>query len=334
MDATEDSPAASPFHSGEIELQRALGVADRMDRFGRRVIRAAMPDQHRDFFQQLPFVVVGTVDALGDAWATLLAGEPGFLHAPDARQLTINATGDPGDPAMKGQKADDAVGILGIELHSRRRNRMNGTIAAIGQEGFTVTVEHSFGNCPQYIQTRNWHRSEHPVTPARAEHLIELDEPARALIGAADTFFVASYVDLADGRRQVDASHRGGRPGFVRVDASGKLTIPDFAGNHHFNTLGNMLRNPRAGLVFVDFESGDMVQLTGDAAVVLDSPDIAAFQGAERLWTFVPRKLVRRRAALPLRFEFLDWSPRSLMTGDWAQAEQRRKAADCPIPDI
>ncbi|WP_341710779.1 pyridoxamine 5'-phosphate oxidase family protein [Erythrobacter sp.] len=328
MHSNDEIPAGSPFHSGEIELQRKLGVAERMDQFGRRVIRDHMPEQHRDFFEQLPFLVAGTVDATGDVWATLLAGEPGFAHSPDPRQLTITLPIDTNDPAISGEEAGGAIGILGIELNTRRRNRMNGAIASIGEGGFSIAVEHSFGNCPQYIQTRNWHMVRRSDRVVPAEQLTALDDAARVMITGADTFFVASYIDLPDGRRQVDASHRGGKPGFVRIDAQGKLTIPDFAGNLHFNTLGNFLRNPRAGLVFVDFDNGDMLQLTGDAEVILDSPDIAAFQGAERLWTFVPRKLVRRKAVFPLRFDFLDWSPNSLMTGDWEQAEQRRKAAE------
>lgn len=328
MDPNDVSPTASPFHSGEVELQRQLGVAERMAKFGQRVIRDFMPDQHRDFFEKLPFLVAGTVDASGDAWATLLAGEPGFAHSADPQQLSLAVPRDSNDPAMSGQGQGGAIGILGIELHTRRRNRMNGAIAALGDSGLTIAVEHSFGNCPQYIQTRNWHMAERGMEAATVEQISTLDEAACAMISAADTFFVASYVDLPDGRRQVDASHRGGKPGFVRIDDTGRLTIPDFAGNLHFNTLGNFLRNPRAGLVFVDFANGDMLQLTGDAEVILESPDIAAFQGAERLWTFSPRKLVRRKAAFPLRFDFLEWSPNSLMTGDWDQADQRRKAAE------
>lgn len=329
MSANDEMPTASPFHSGEVELQRSLGVAERMEQFGRRVIRDHMPDQHRDFFEQLPFVVAGTVDRAGDVWATLLAGEPGFIQSPDPRHLKLNLPMDPSDPTTIALTKSDAIGLLGIELHSRRRNRMNGAIRAAGENGFTVEVQHSFGNCPQYIQTRNWKMvaANERVAPTADFHT-SLDDAARETISKADTFFVASYIDLEDGLRQVDASHRGGKPGFVRIAEDGMLTIPDFAGNLHFNTLGNFLRNPRAGLVFVDFNNGDMLHLTGVADVVLDSPDIAAFQGAERLWTFMPTKIVRRKAAFPLRFDFLDWSPNSLMTGDWEQAEQRRKAAE------
>jgi ferredoxin-NADP reductase/predicted pyridoxine 5'-phosphate oxidase superfamily flavin-nucleotide-binding protein len=160
------------------------------------------------------------------------------------------------------------------------------------------------------------------------EDLSQLDSPARAMIGAADAFFVATYADREE-RRQVDVSHRGGKAGFVRIAEDGTLTVPDFNGNLFFSTLGNIVLNGKAGLVFIDYGSGDMLQMTGDAAVVLDSPEIAAFQGAERLWTFRPHRILRRPGALALRWSFREdgWSPSSLLTGDWAQAADRLQAA-------
>ncbi|PFN80693.1 FAD-binding oxidoreductase, partial [Bacillus sp. AFS076308] len=122
-----------------------------------------------------------------------------------------------------------------IELHTRRRNRLNGRVSAVTASGFGVTVEQSFGNCPQYIQLRQF-RSVPLTDPSSrvAQHLTELDDAARTMIVDADTFFVASYVDV-DGQRSVDVSHRGGQAGFVQVEGN-RLTIPDFAGNLHFNT--------------------------------------------------------------------------------------------------
>jgi ferredoxin-NADP reductase len=156
-----------------------------------------------------------------------------------------------------------------------------------------------------------------------------LSPRAKAMITGADTFFVASYFDREDGHRQVDVSHRGGKPGFVRLADDGTLTIPDFAGNLFFNTLGNILVNGRAGLVFADFDTGDVLQLAGDAEVLLDSRETAAFQGAERLWRFTPRRIAYRAGALPLRWKARSEgaSPNSLMTGDWDQVAERLKAA-------
>lgn len=320
----------SPFHVGEVALQASLGVAERMANFGARMIRDFMPDQHRQFYAQLPFVVLGAVDAAGDVWATLMAGEPGFIASPDPHTLSFAHTPDPRDPGTAGLGEGAAVGLLGIELHTRRRNRMNGRVQGLDAGGFAVVVEHAFGNCPQYIQQRDWQMVRDPADHRDLPSAIDIvpeDPLVATLIGQADTFFVASYVDDAEGRH-VDASHRGGKPGFVRVNADGSLTIPDFAGNLHFNTLGNFLVNPKAGLVFPDFETGDLLHMTGVAELVLDSPEIAAFRGAERLWTFRPRRAVLRRGALPLRFTFRreGWSPNSLMTGDWQQASRQLAA--------
>lgn len=321
---------ASPFHKGEIAMQTSVGVAEKMEQFGGRVIRTFMPDQHRAFYAQLPFAVLGTVDEAGDCWGTLIAGQPGFIQSLDEVTLDVNIGPKPQDPAWAGMKDGAAVGILGIELHTRRRNRVNGSVRMSPTGGFSVTVEHAFGNCPQYIQLRDAEFVREPGAedelPA-ADILTLADPRARTLIEAADTFFVTSYVEDEAGRH-IDASHRGGKPGFVRINADGSLTIPDFAGNLFFNTLGNFLLNPKAGLVFPDFETGDLLQLTGDAEVVLESPDIAAFEGAERLWHFRPRRIVLRPAALPIRFTFQaeGWSPNSLMTGNWDQAQRRRDA--------
>ncbi|SAK55891.1 pyridoxamine 5'-phosphate oxidase-like FMN-binding protein [Caballeronia glebae] len=322
----------SPWHRGEIAIQKAFGVDERMDGVGRRVVRDYMPDQHRQFFAQLPFIVAGAVDEHGDPWATLLAGHPGFMHTRDSKTLSMSRARDPHDPADAGMSDGASIGLLGIEMHTRRRNRLNGVIHRDGANlGFDVAVEQSFGNCPQYIQLRDFEFVRDPAVPSPVEPLVldALSPRARAMIAGADTFFVASYFDREDGHRLVDVSHRGGKPGFVRLSDDGALTIPDFAGNLFFNTLGNILVNGRAGLVFADFETGDLLQLTGDAEVLLDSPEAAAFQGAERLWRFTPRRVLYRAQALPLRWKARGdgASPNSLMTGDWTQVAERLKAA-------
>lgn len=313
----------SPWHAGERQLQEQVGVAARMEAFGRKVIRTWMPDQHREFYQQLPFMLFGAVDADGRPWASVLEGAPGFARSPDPQHLRFSSLPAADDPA---QLADgEPVGLLGIELHTRRRNRLNGHVANLAPDGFELTVDQAFGNCPQYIQLRQFQRvplADPASRPAR--HLAALDDAAVALIASADTFFVASYVD-ADGQRAVDVSHRGGQPGFVRVEGN-RLTIPDFAGNLHFNTLGNLLLNPKAGLLFIDFSTGDVLQLSGRTEIILEGPQIEAFQGAERLWTFEVEKLVRRPAALALRWRFDGMSPNSLLTGNWAEADARLQA--------
>ncbi|MGV1768464.1 2Fe-2S iron-sulfur cluster-binding protein [Rhizobium rhizogenes] len=318
------------WHEGETFIQEKLGVKERMAAVGQRVVRDFMPDQHRDFYTQLPFVVLGSVDQAGDAWTTFIEGQPGFMSSPSPVVLDIAATRDSSDPASEGLSDGMPIGLLGIEMHTRRRNRMNGFVSTI-DGGFRIDVDQSFGNCPRYIQLRDFAFERQPGQSfnGEVEHLPVLDDQARAIILEADAFFVASYVDRED-RRQVDVSHRGGNAGFVRIGDDGVLTIPDFDGNLFFATLGNILLNGKAGLLFVDFATGDMLQMTGKAELIFDSPEIAAFQGAERFWTFKPTRIVRRRNALALRWAFQKdgWSPSSLMTGNWQQAADRLRATE------
>lgn len=324
-----NATTASPWHRGERELQQSVGVAERMEVFGRQVIRDFMPEQHRAFYRQLPFLVIAAVDATGDPWATLVEARTGLAQSADARHLQINALPGQGDPAGDALRPGDGIGVLGIELHTRRRNRVNGRVVARDDRQLTLQVEQAFGNCPQYIQARSVTFSADPAEPftGHAEVLSTLDPEANAMIRAADTFFVASYVDPEGdaGRRQVDASHRGGKAGFVRIDGD-VLTIPDFAGNLHFNTLGNLRVNPRAGLLFIDFANGDLLQLTGRTDLVLTGDEVSSFQGAERLWRLHVDKAVRRRGVLKLRWRPGEVSPNSLLTGSWEDALARQQA--------
>lgn len=322
---------ASPWHEGELELQRSIGVVDQMDVVGRRVLRPFLLDQHREFFPLLPFIAIGAVDPDGLPWATIRAGKPGFLHSPDPLFLAIEARRDWTDPAERGMENSDSIGLVGVDLVTRRRNRLNGTVQRQSERRFEVAVAQSFGNCPRYIQSRHFEFVRDPEVSTSRQAVISdaLNDEARRLIADADTFFVASYADQGEHGRQVDVSHRGGRPGFVRIDTDGALTIPDFNGNLFFNTLGNFVVNPRAGLLFVDHHTGVMLQVSGKVEIILNSPEIAAFEGAERLWRVFPEKVVLRPGALALRWTFAEngFSPDSLSTGTWTEAEQRMEAA-------
>lgn len=322
---------ASPYHRGEQAMQARAGLRDRVERGGRRMIRDFMPDQHRELFEKLPFLIVGSLDAAGRPWASILVGRPGFIATPDPRRLRVTAAPLPGDP-LRDNLADGApLGLLGIELATRRRNRVNGRARQVEAQGFTVEVDQSFGNCPQYIQARHAEPvavgDEPPAAPGPIEPAM-LSPRARALIGAADTFFIATAF-FAGGLAQsagraagegADVSHRGGWPGFVRVDATATasvFTVPDFRGNAFFNTLGNLAVNPRAGLLFIDFTRGDALLLTGTAEVIWDGPELAAFAGAERLLRFTVERGLWIDGAVPSRWSAPEFARELERTGSW-----------------
>jgi predicted pyridoxine 5'-phosphate oxidase superfamily flavin-nucleotide-binding protein len=314
----------SPFHDGERAVQERAGVRDRIERLGGRMIRDFMPEQHRLFFEEQPFVVAGSLDGEGRPWASVLTGLPGFVSTPDDRTLRIEGGVTPGDPLASNLRAGVALGVLGIEPDTRRRNRANGMVTATDTDGFTVRVTQSFGNCPRYIQARAPRFSRDPTTPSVrsvSEEGSVLSARAATIVAEADTFFIASASararapgfagEQADGQG-VDVSHRGGRPGFVRSVVDGGetvLTFPDYMGNFLFNTLGNLQANPHAGLVFPHFESGDVLTLTGDTHIVWSGPELSAFEGAERLVRVRVRSGKLLCAALPFTWSHAELAP-------------------------
>ena len=201
-----------PFHAGELAVQERLGVLEEIGPWASKVVRPFLPDQHRAFYRELPFLVAAARDQQGRPWATLLTGPPGFTRAPDARHLLIDARPLPGD-ALEGQlDAGVELGLLGIELATRRRNRVNGRITRVGPEGLLLEVGQAFGNCPQYIRERAWQWAEPDAETPCAVRSPILTERMRARIRAADTFFIASgHRGEGDTAAYgMDASHRGG----------------------------------------------------------------------------------------------------------------------------
>jgi len=315
----------SPFHAGERAIQERIGVRERLERQGRQMVRAFLPAQHRAFYAGLPWLLVASADAQGRPWCSALCGGPGFLPSPDPGHLRVGALPHAGDPLSGNLALGAYLGLLGLDPATRRRNRLNGRVIAVDHDGFLVAVDQAFGNCPQYIQAREPAPAELQPWPGPAETLGALDGPAMDLIARADTFFVATRAEPAGddpATAGLDASHRGGRPGFVRVEAEQQtLLIPDFSGNLHFNTLGNLLLDPRAGLLFPDFETGELLHVTGEAEIIWDGPQVLAFRGAERLWRFRVSEGVRRPGALPLRWALVEPSPNLDATGTWAEAD-------------
>lgn len=304
------STLEGPFHAGEVALQTASGMRERMAAVGSKVIRDYMPDQHRELFETLPTLFVGALDAAGQPWATVLHGPPGFVLAPDSRSLRMSKYPARDDPARAALRVGAPVGLLGIELRTRRRNRANGWIAAAEDDAWSVSVHQSFGNCPKYIHAREPRASlERAPEPALREER-RLSDDARALIASSDTMFIASTSAerlvpnqlVTEAGAGVDVSHRGGPVGFVEIvrgQEGDELRIPDYAGNSMFNTLGNLLVWPLAGLLFLDFTQGHILQLTATASLRTYEAELERFPEALRVLTLAVRGGWLRRAAVP-----------------------------------
>jgi predicted pyridoxine 5'-phosphate oxidase superfamily flavin-nucleotide-binding protein len=303
-------PSTQPrtmFHDGEHAVQRRAGVERVAAQVG-RTISSRISHDHAEFLRDQTFVVVAGRDDGNRVWASLLTGPPGFAQALDERRLLLTANLTAGDPlAVTFGSTRRPIGILAIEPDTRRRIRLNGT-AEHTAEGILVTVSETFGNCPKFIQRRVRAQPLPPAPTPRHQAGLTLDTGQVALVRGADTFFIAS----SHPERGADASHRGGRPGFVEVSADGaSLRFPDYPGNRMFQTLGNLAVDPRAGLLFVDWERGSALRLTGRARLVWDELEISTRPAAERLVDFEIDAIIEHDQSLPERWELIEPSRRN-----------------------
>lgn len=302
----------SPFHKGELAVQKRMGVRDQVAPFAARVIRDHMPDQHRIFYNSLPLIFVGAVDKSGWPWATVMVGEAGFMTSPDPQRLNVQASLSPDDPLRKAIVPGSDVGLLGLQLETRRRNRMNGHIERIDTDGMSILVHQAFGNCPQYIHRRSV--ASKPMSDPSDVKPIESDTlqgRAAQLVARADTMFVATSYEVSGGSVSsgADVSHRGGRPGFVEMLDERTIIFPDYSGNNHFNTVGNLVMNPKVGFLFIDFDTGDLVYVSGEAEIIWDGNEVSARPGAQRVVKCNVRSVRHLPHAVDLAFDFVDYSP-------------------------
>ncbi len=300
----------TPYHDGELQVQERVGVLHEGAQ-NARVIQDSIIKGALRFIGQLPMAVFGSLDQEKNVWASVLLGKPGFIQAEDERMVTFDLTTighNPQDPFWTNIQVNSEVGLLAIELASRRRLRINGSITRESDALLWLQVKESYPNCPQYIQRR------HPTIQPNGFHVApftstsgEVLGPAqRAIIAKADTFFVASVHP----ERGVDASHRGGNPGFVTLIDDQTLRIPDYPGNSMFNTLGNFTVNSRAGLIFLDFESHRTLQLTGRTEILYDVDGTEEETGGtNRHWQLHIERWVESGHATQSGWSLLDYSP-------------------------
>jgi uncharacterized protein len=99
----------------------------------------------------------------------------------------------------------------------------------------------------------------------------------RAFIERVPMFFLAT----ADAGGWPDCSYKGGQPGFVRVVDESTVAFPSYDGNGMFRSLGNVLVNPKVGMLFVDFERPNRMRINGIASLHDDDELLSSFEGAQ-----------------------------------------------------
>lgn len=327
------------FHQGEIALQKKLGIDKEIGERTNGFIRSYMPEQHRQFFTSCPFTVLALVDDEGYPIAMPIWGEDDMIESPSPTQLRFHLP----DEVLKMIEsalnldviAGSKIGIVGIEYATRRRNRLNGTISHATDGNLTVLVDQSFGNCPQYIHKRNTTKKRRLAKDGLLENntsdnvnmktktINTINARARSTIESAETFFIASRHNSLgqEANEGLDVSHRGGKPGFINVKGN-MITFPDFSGNKFFNTLGNILLDPRVGILFWDNETGDLFFVKANAKVEPIESEAAVlkralFKGAERFVSLSVISVTHIAGIYPYSHEITEMSPYALQTGDW-----------------
>ncbi|KXJ97087.1 hypothetical protein Micbo1qcDRAFT_155852, partial [Microdochium bolleyi] len=156
-----------------------------------------------------------------------------------------------------------------------------------GEVQVAFHVLETLGNCPKYLNKKHitphvpspeliYHSSAQQ--PAAGEGGVVLPPAARELLDRADMFFLSSK----HGTESMDVNHRGGPPGFMRVSQQerrddGKTTTttttslvyPEFSGNNLYQTLGNLRRDPQVGICVPDYDTGNVLYVTGTAEVLI-----------------------------------------------------------------
>ena len=299
----------NPFHEGELLVQQQAGETVKGEQNGRIIADSILQGAFKFILQQ-PMVILGSVDEKQNVWASILLGHPGFIRAVDPQTVELDlkqAFKHSGDRLWRNINHENRIGMLFIELATRRRLRINGAIAQNTPDRISLQVLESYPNCPKYIQRRHLSFKighELKQTQMQSGQILTLQQ--QAWIELADTFFVASFHSI----RGVDISHRGGNPGFIQIVDRQTIRIPDYNGNGMFNTLGNLIINPRAGLIFIDFERSRTLQLSGRANILWDlESDRYPTGGTKRYWDFKIEQW--QETDLPILFncEFIDYSP-------------------------
>uniref|UniRef100_A0A7S4P8V7 Oxidoreductase FAD/NAD(P)-binding domain-containing protein n=1 Tax=Paramoeba aestuarina TaxID=180227 RepID=A0A7S4P8V7_9EUKA len=288
-------------HFGERHVQEQLGIAKSMPPW---IVQPEMPQQHSDFYANLHYFSIATTDSKNRPWATILTSPKGFIKPLSSSILSISCIVASEDPFVRAiVEHEEGLGSsegkkllfagLGVDFTNRRRNKVAGVILqskvkklskGSSKLELTLFTNENMGNCPKYITVRTLQyafqepeKVEKREGTGKGKEGIELDKRSLDIISKASTiFFATRHFDnntAYENESDIGLNHRGGNPGFVRVDKREKDTfvmLPDFSGNRFYQSLGNVQSDGVAGIVFPDFSTGDMLHITGEATNIFN----------------------------------------------------------------
>ena len=298
------------YHKGERQVQEFVGET-RQAEFNGQAISNSIIEGALKFISEQEYVVVSTTNDQKNVWTSILSGDRGFMTAPNPKTILIEKDKsdiDNNDYFWRTIQKNKKIGMLIIELASRRRIRVNGTISKLDSRYVKINVNEAYPNCMKYIQRRHIVNRQkwNETINTEISKGIALNQLQQELIKKSDTFFIGT----ANPKGHLDTSHRGGQPGFVDLIDDKTIRVPDYKGNSMFNTFGNLMLNDHAGVVFWDFDNGKVLQMTGKAKIHWDNPGTEKVTtGTGRFWEFTLEKWKEQKLGRELTWEFLDYSP-------------------------
>ncbi|WP_281986923.1 pyridoxamine 5'-phosphate oxidase family protein [Aquimarina aggregata] len=298
------------FHKGELEIQRKYNISHD-PALSERLLKDHIIDRLIPFIEHQSTAIVSTTDTYGNVWASMLIGDEGLIKVRTPKQIDVHLNrlkSTQKEILFKNLRQESNIGVLFIDTATRSRYRVNGH-ATLSSDKIEITISEAYPNCPKYIQQRvpvfSKETSGLGIAGTKGEVLNDFH---RQWISTADTFFLGSMNANGD----MDASHRGGDTGFVEILEDGTLKIPDYIGNNLFNTLGNFVQVPKAGLLFMDFEKGHSLQLSGDTELIFDreeTMDLQKTMGTGRYWLFKTKHWIQTEFHNNIDWKLVSFSP-------------------------
>ena len=297
------------YHAGQLALQKITGEVEIAQR-RIPIVRSTLHPKSMPFIANQVLAFVGSEDNSGDIWLSLLVGEHGFISVPSNQVIKFDLAkivSNKEDIFFSNIISNPTVGLLFHEAERRARYRAWG-IASEDNGHLNFAIRMGYPSCPKHIQRERIEVSDDlEAFTASYEKGVTLDEYAKEWILNAHTFFICTQTKKGD----IEASHRGGNIGFIQMLENDILRVPDYFGNSMYSTLGNIYENPKAALLFIDYEKGETLQLTGKAELQFDQnteDDLRRSGDTGRFWTFETKKWIRTLNHHKIKSEFIDFS--------------------------
>ncbi|KAM7199631.1 hypothetical protein V8F33_004283 [Rhypophila sp. PSN 637] len=329
------------WHPGEISAHKLLKVTTS---HRRNPTQQGLSYSHGYRVSESPIVALGTLDQEGNIWTTLWGGEKGFAR-PVARnvlalQSLLSVKGDPflgallqldeNNNALKGGVIKPAgegkmMSGLSVDLETRDRVKLAGRVlvasldnnsgeserAAVREIQLAMVVDEGLGNCPKYMNRKEIHAHVPNPTVIGLKGGLKLTNQALDLIEQADMMFMSTT-----NGKTMDTNIRGGPAGFIRVlrnqdgdDGGVILVYPEYSGNQLYQSIGNLQVDNRIGVVIPDFETSDVLYLTGETELLVGSKAAAVMPHAKVVVKIKVKEAGFVKDGLPFRGIPLDRSP-------------------------